>query len=433
MLTGFKATASRLSWPVLAFALSSTPVHGALQVIDKIAAIVEDDVVMVSELDLRVEQIRFNLSNQGRPMPPPGELREAILNQIILESLQLQMGQRAGVRIPDARLNESMATIAAQNGMDLDAFRDKLASQGLSYTSTREQVRREMTLQQVQQGNIRDRVKITEQDVNKFLLTPEGQKITSPQYHISHILLPLDNIETPAQEIAQKKWLETAARDIQGGTSLLSWLDTYNRSASLPLRGGDLGWRQADDLPAIFAKVVPPLNPGDVAGPLSSPGGLHLVQLIERRGGQQIIDQTHARHILVKPSEIRSDRQCETLLLSLRQRALAGEDFGDLARQYTEDIASAQEGGDLGWARKGQFVPAFEETMANTKVGQISEPFRSQFGWHILQVQGRRKYDISDENAQEQAYRYLHQRKYQEELEAWLQKIRDEAYVEIKT
>jgi peptidyl-prolyl cis-trans isomerase SurA len=404
----------------------------AIEPLDRVAAIVDDDIIMVSELEERTEQMSLNFKKQERPMPPASEMRQGVLDQLIVESLQLQLAERAGVRISDTQLNDAMVNIAKNNGMELEQFREVLATEHMSYAAAREQVRRDITIQQVQSGNIRGRVDLTEEEVANFLESEQGQALIDTSYQLAHILAPMESMSSGGEESRQRALLQRAATDIRAGTPLLEWLGKYNRSASQALQGGDLGWRKSDELPAIFAEVVPTMGAGDVAGPFRSAGGLHVLQLTNRRGGAQIIDQTLARHILVKPSEIRSEQQCEALLTKLRKRILAGEDFADIARQYTEDMASAQEGGDLGWAKKGQFVPAFEEVMANTPVDEISEPFRSKFGWHILQVQDHRQHDISQQAARDQAYRYLFKRKFQGELEAWLQKIRDEAYVDIK-
>ncbi len=414
----------------LFFTASNTSL--AVELLDQVAAIVDDDVVMESELDERVDQIRSQLSSQGRPLPPEAEMRQQILNQMIVENLQLQMARRAGVRISDAQLNDAMTRVAAQNNLGLDDFRAMLKQQGISYTATREQVRNEMIIQQVQAGNINNRVEITDQEIDNFLKSTEGKTRTAAQYHIAHLLLGIDAVNMQADEAPQRGEFERARREIESGTPLLAWLEQYRQGGGREIQGGDLGWRKESDLPAVFAEFVPSLEPGQVAGPIRSGAGMHLVQLIERRGGPQIIDQTLARHILVKPSEIRTDEQSQQLLEDLRRQVLAGEDFADLARQYSEDYGSAQEGGELGWSRPGQFVPEFEETMDSLAIGEVSQPFRSQFGWHILQVEERRKYDISAENSREQARRYLYQRKFQDELDAWLQKIRDEAYVDIK-
>ncbi len=422
----------RLWLATLALLLGGSNTALGLELLDQVAAIVDDDVVMESELEQRINQVKAQISSQDRPLPPADEMRRQILNQMIVENLQLQMARRAGVRISDAQLNDAMTRVAAQNNLNLEEFRAMLKQQGISYTATREQIRNEMIIQQVQAGNINNRVEITDQEVDNFLQSKEGKTRTAPQYRISHLLLSMDDIGMASDEVPQRREFERARQQIEAGTPLLEWLAQYRRDGGREIQGGDLGWRKESDLPAVFAEFVPSLEPGQVAGPIRSGAGMHLVQLVDRRGGPQIIDQTLARHILVKPSEIRTEQQSEQLLQDLRLQVLSGEDFADLARQYSEDYGSAQEGGELGWSRPGQFVPEFEKTMNNLDIGEVSQPFRSQFGWHILQVEQRRKYDISAENDREQARRYLYQRKFQDELDAWLQKIRDEAYVDIK-
>lgn len=432
-VTTFKPLLFRPLWLLLLGLLASPLALAAVEVIDHVAAIVDDDVVMSSELEERIVQIKANIKNQGQAPPPEGELREQILNQMIVENLQMQMAHRAGVRISDAQLNQAMGRVAAQNGLTLDQFREQLDQEGLSYTSAREQIRKEMIIQQVQSGNINNRVEVSEQEITNFLGSTEGKLMSSPQYHLSHILAPMNSMAKGKEEADMRALFERAKQEIGPGNSLLDWLAQYRQQSASALQGGDLGWRKASDLPAIFTELVPGMEVGSVNGPIRSAGGLHLVQLIERRGGAQIVDQTLARHILVKPSEIRDDEQCRKLLVKLRNKILAGEDFSDLARQYSEDLGTAQEGGELGWSSKGKFVPVFEQTMDSLEIDEISEPVQSQFGWHIMQVLERREYDISQETAREQAYRYLFQRKFQEELDAWLQKIRDEAYVDIKS
>jgi peptidyl-prolyl cis-trans isomerase SurA len=243
-------------------------------------------------------------------------------------------------------------------------------------------------------------------------------------------MLPLEEGEDKA---GGKVLLSTAATEINDGVPLLQWLDIHNRSGKAPLQGGDLGWRKTDDLPSIFAEIVPTLDKGEAIGPIESGAGLHVVQVTSISGGEKLIEQTHARHILVKPSQVRSDQQCEDLLADLRSQIINGDaDFADLAQANTEDIGSAQEGGDLGWASPGQFVPAFEEALARTNIDEVTMPFKSQFGWHIIQVLERRDHDVSQDLLRQQAYGKLYERKFSTELETWLQRIRDEAYVDIK-
>jgi peptidyl-prolyl cis-trans isomerase SurA len=399
------------------------------QVIDRVAVVVDDDVIMATELEERVQQIAYKAQQQGAQLPPASEVRKQVIDQMILESLQLQMGSRAGVRISDQQLNQAMATVAKGMGSSLDQFRQSLEADG-AYNEAREQIRRELILRQVQSGNISGKVIITDLEVDAYLDSVEGALLKALQYRVTHIMLP---IEEGADKAAGKVLLSTAAIEINNGIPLLQWLDIHNSSGKAPLQGGDLGWRTSDDLPSIFAEVVPALDKGEAMGPIESGAGLHVVQVTSISGGEKLIEQTHARHILVKPSQMRSDQQCEDLLADLRSQIINGDaDFADLAQAHTEDIGSAQEGGDLGWASPGQFVPAFEEALAVTNIDAITPPFKSQFGWHIIQVLERRDHDVSQDLLRQQAYGKLYDRKFSTELETWLQRIRDEAYVDIK-
>lgn len=417
------------------FAATATVAHAKTEILDRVVAVVDDDVILASELHDRMQQVAANMRKQqpGKPLPSMKELQRQVLDQMIVENLELQMGHRAGVRISDQQLNQAMAQIAGQNGMTLDQFREELGKQGMSYQKTREQVRKEMIIQQVQAGNINSKVQVTDQEIDNFLQTPEGRELVAPQYHIVHLFYPLASDAGGAQVAAARATLEDAVAKIRGGESMQAWLQHYRAThPKSTIKGGDLGWRRADDVPSVFATVVPTLSKGQVSEPIRNPGGLHLVEVVDKRGGKKIVEQTHARHILIKPSEIRSDEQARALLEQIRDKVKNGADFGDLAREYSDDIGSAQEGGDLGWTEKGQFVPPFQKAMDDTPVGGISEPFQTRYGWHIVQVLGRREHDISTELARRQAHNYLFHKKFQEELQAWLQKIRDEAYVDIK-
>jgi peptidyl-prolyl cis-trans isomerase SurA len=400
------------------------------QIIDRVAVVVDDDVIMETELEERILQITYKAQQQGSQLPPATEVRKQVIDQMILESLQQQMGRRAGVRISDQQLNQAMTTVAKGMGTSLDQFRQTLEADG-SYDETRNQVRRELILRQVQSGNISGKVIITDQEVDAYLDSVEGDALKALQYRVTHIMLPL---EAGDNKINGEKLLTTATKEINDGVPLLQWLDIHNRSGKAPLQGGDLGWRKTDDLPSIFADIVPKLSKGEAIGPIVSGAGLHVVQVTSITGGAKLIEQTHARHILVKPSQVRTDQQCEKLLADLRKQIVNGNaDFADLAKTHTEDIGSAQEGGDLGWASPGQFVPAFEEALARTEINEVTQPFKSQFGWHLIEVLERRQHDVSQDLLRQQAYGKLYDRKFSTELETWLTRIRDEAYVDIKT
>jgi peptidyl-prolyl cis-trans isomerase SurA len=411
-------------------ALIAAAPQAETEIVDQVVAIVDDDVIMASELRERVTAVSANLKARGMQMPPEDELIRETLDRLILESIQIQKGARAGVRISDEQLNDAVQRIAAQNRMTLEQFRAALAQQGQSYDEMREQVRREMIIQRVQAGNVNQRIQITDQEVGNFMSTQEGQALTQPEFHLLHALLPVTPDASASEIAAADAQVNAVMKRIRAGEPFKQVIQSSN--SPYTFTGGDLGWRKMEDLPSLLTDVVPKLSVGQTADPVRSDSGYHIVFLEAVRGLDQIVTQTKARHILVKPSEILTDDQARDLLVELRSRALAGEDFADLAREYSEDIGSAQEGGELGWTTPGQMVPAFEAAMAETAVDAISQPVRSQFGWHIIKVEGRREEDMSSEASRAKAMDYVHNRKYQEELDAWLRQIRDEAFVDIK-
>ena len=419
--------------PAIGLALliaTGVPVRAATEVLDQVVAIVDDDIIMASELRERINAVNETIAARGIKPPPEDQLIRETLDRLILENIQLQMGRRVGVRISDAQLNGAMQRIAAQNRMTLDQFRQALDQSGQSYAAMREQVRREMIIQRVQGGNVNQRIQITDQEVDNFLATEEGQKMAQPEYHVLHALLAVSPDASAAETSAAQAHVEKLLARIRAGESFEQVISSS--SGQYAFSGGDLGWRKLDDLPSLFANVAPGLAQGETSDPVRSDSGFHLVYMAEKRGGERVVAQTQVRHILVKPSEIMTDEQARDVVVELRNRAESGEDFGDLAREYSEDIGSAQEGGDLGWTTPGQMVPEFEKAMDATAEGEISQPVRTQFGWHILLVDGRRQQDMTSDAIRNQAMNYLHDRKYQEELDAWLRQIRDEAFVDIK-
>jgi peptidyl-prolyl cis-trans isomerase SurA len=423
-------SALALSAGLLLGALWGAPLHAATNVIDQVVAIVDDDIIMASELRDRVAAVKANLQARGITLPPEDELIRQTLDQLILESIQLQMGARAGVRISDEQLDAAVQRIAARNRMTMEQFQQALKANGQSYEAMREQVRREMIIQRVQAGNINQRIKISDEEVGNFMATQEGQNLTQPEFHVLHALLPLSPDASESEVAAARTEVEAALKRIRAGEPFSQVISSSN--SPYTFTGGDLGWRRMQDLPSLFTDIVPKLKPGETADPVRSDSGFHLVYLEEVRHNEEVVTQTKARHILIKPSEIMTDAQAHEFIGKLRSRILAGEDFGDLAREYSDDIGSAQEGGELGWTTPGQMVPEFEAAMDKTAVDAISEPVRTQFGWHIIQVEGRRKQDMTELATRSRAMDYVHNRKYQEELDAWLRQIRDEAFVDIK-
>lgn len=405
--------------------------QAAPQLLDKVAVIVDDAIIMESEIVERTKGVMANIKQQGVAEPDAADLRQQIIERLIVESLQMQMAERAGVRIPDAQLNEAMTGIAKQNGMDLDQFRAALQADNVSFLNMRENVRQEMIVKRVQQGNVNGRIQISEQEVDNFLQSEEGQKLTAPNYRVAHLLVSSDG--SAPQNAQAEAAAELAVQRLRDGVSFEK-LAAQGVINGVQVVGNDLGWRKRTDLPSAFVDVVPTLEVGQVAEPLEAGGNWHVLKLMQQQGGQKrLIDQRQVRHILIKPSAILTDEQAEQKMQKLYQQIVDGEaDFADLAREHSEDIGSAMEGGDLGWTPAGKMVPAFDAMMWETPVDTLSKPFRSKFGWHILRVEGARSKDMSGEMANRIASNYIYQRKFEEELGAWLQKIRDEAYVDIK-
>ncbi len=414
---------------LLAGALAlSTSAHSAVEMLDQVVAVVEDDIIMASELKARLANVTTTLRARGIALPEQDVLVKQTLDRLILESIQLQRARRVGLRVSDAQIDNAIARIAAQNRLTPQQFRQQVESEGQSWLSVREQIRKEVMIQRVQAGSLNQQIQITPQEVNNYLATPEGKLLGQSDYRFLHALLPVAPDASEAEAAAAAATVEKLYQKIQNGADF----GTTIANSPVKFSGGDLGWRSGADLPSLMADIAPAMNAGDTARPIQSASGWHLVHLRAKRGGPQMVHQSKVRHILLKPSEIRSSAKSRELAKTLQERINKGEYFADLAREYSDDIGSAQEGGALGWVSPGQMVPAFENAMNSAEVGVITDPVQSQFGWHILQVQERRDHDMTDEAIRRKAQNVLYQRKYQEELDAWLQRIRDEAYVDIK-
>ncbi len=412
--------------------LASSFAQAEVVPLDRVVAIVDSDVVMQSQLDQRLREVRQTIQKRGAPLPPEHVLTQQVLERLIIEDIQLQIGDRSGIRISDEELNQAMGTIAQRNNMSLDQFRAALAHDGLSYDDAREQVRREMVISRVRQRRVAERIQVSEQEVQNFLASDLGKIQLSEEYRLANILIPVpDGASSETLQAAAKQARELYQQLKQGAD--FNQLAISRSAGDNALEGGEIGWRKAAQLPSPFDSMVGSLAVGDVTEPVRAPGGFIILKLEEKRGGSKMVrDEVHVRHILLKPSEIRSDEDTQKLAQKLYDRIQSGEDFGKLAKQFSEDPGSALHGGDLNWVDPESLVPEFRDVMNNIPQGQLSKPFRSPFGWHILEVLGRRATDSSDKFREQQAAQVLRNRKYDEELQAWLRQIRDEAYVEIK-
>lgn len=411
-------------------AAASFATQAAPQLIDQVVAVVDDDIIMASELDARMQLLRQQ--SAGQAMPDNATLRDQVLERMILESIQLQMADRGGIRITDAQLNDALGRIAAQNNMNLAQFRQTMEAEGVSFAQARDQIANEMRISRVQRFQVGERIQITDQDVDYFLASELGKMASAAEYNLGHILIAVPSDASPGDlQKAAKKADDIVAR-LRNGDDFrkMAMAESSGRTA---LNGGELGWRKEAQLPGIFAPVVPALKVGGVSDPIKSPSGYHIVKLLEKRGGNtQMVTQTKTRHILIRTNELRDDAAAEALINDLYQRVQAGGDFTALAKEFSDDPGSGASGGDLGWVNPGDMVPEFDSTMADTAAGGISAPFRSQFGWHILQIEERRETDIGAENQRNQVRNLLYSRRFEEELPIWLRKVRSEAYVDIK-
>ncbi len=414
-----------------AMMLSSTA-HAAVQTLDKIVAIVDNDVVMQSQLDQRVHEVQQTIAKRGGAVPPASVLDQQVLERLIVENLQLQIGERSGIRITDEELNQAIGTIAQRNNMSLEQFRAALAHDGLSFDDAREQVRREMVISRVRQRRVAERIQVSEQEVKNFLASDMGKMQLSEEFRLANILIPTpESASSTAIQAAARQAGEIYQQLKQGAD--FAQLAIARSASETALEGGEMGWRKAAQLPPPFDRMLSTMAVGDVTEPVRTPGGFIILKLQEKRGGQtQLRDEVHVRHILIKPSEIRSEAETKILAQRLYDRIQAGEDFAELAKSFSEDPGSALNGGDLNWIDPNALVPEFREVMANAPQGQVSKPFKTQYGWHVLEVLGRRATDSTAQAREQQAMTVLRNRKYDEELQSWLRQIRDEAYVEIK-
>ena len=401
--------------------------------LDRVAAVVNDGVVLYSELEDQVAAVSDRLRGQKLELPPENVLRQQVLERLILQEIQAQRANRAGLKVPDETLNNALQEVAQRNNIPLSQLPEALSQQGIDYASYREEMRKELTLGLLRQRDVLQRISITPREVDQFLAKQANTPSEGNQYNVSHILIAVGQTATPEQiDQAAKRAAEVVQR-AKGGEDFAKLAVAYS-NAQTALEGGALGWRKGSELPTFLTDVVAKLKPGQVSDALRTPTGFHIVKLNEVKGAEEkaIVEQIHVRHILMKTNELADDATVRQKLEQLRQRILKGEDFAGIASITSEDPGSASQGGDLGWAGPGSFVPEFEEAIGKLKDNEISEPFHTQYGWHIAQVLGHRQFDNTDELKRRQAMDAIRNSKADEETELWLRRLRDEAYVETK-
>ncbi|MEE4251407.1 MAG: peptidylprolyl isomerase [Alcanivoracaceae bacterium] len=422
-----------ISLAVLLMVLASTqPASAEVVLLDKIAAVVDDSVIMASELDARVADIRRNISAEGRPAPPDDILRTQVLERMIVERIQADQANRLGIRIDDTSLNEALTGIARQNGFSLEEFASHLASEGYQWPAFREQLRSEMAINQLRQRRVSQRVRITDGELDRFMSSEQGRQLFEAEFRLGHIMVAIPDGSSEDQLRSAEQRANDIMRRLRDGADFSVQAAEFSDGQSA-LEGGDLGWRPAAQWPSLFADAVIDLQAGELAGPLPASNGFHILKMIDRRGDeQQLVDQYLVRHILIRPTTLRSNEDAIRLSGELHDRIIQGEDMARLAREFSDDPGSARSGGSLEWVSPGEMVGEFDQLMQTIPVGQVSDPFRTEFGWHILRVEDVRRADMSEEYRRMRARQALHQRRFAEELELWLAELRQEAYVDIR-
>lgn len=402
------------------------------QLLDAVVAIVDDQIVLQSTLNERLGTIEARAKASNMALPDMETLKSQVLEHLIVEQLQLQTARRYGVDVDDAEVNAAISNMAKENRMSEAQFTAQLAMEGLTLNQLKERIGRDLLIQNIQRGLVAQRISVSDLEIDNFLKSAEAQFWLSPEYHLGHILIPLPQSGSDSDTQAAKAKAELLYQQLEQGAVFAEVAIAHSKGPNA-LNGGDLGFRKTGDLPSLFAEIAPTLAIGQVSNPARSAAGFHLIKLYEKRGEEeQVIKQSKVRHILVKPSAILTDAEAEEKLKGLRQQIIEGADFAVLAKEHSEDIGSMLSGGDLGWSNPGQFVPEFEKTMGETPVGEISQPFRSQFGWHILQVQEQRDEDMTEAVIRNKARNILTNRRFEDELQVWMRELRDDAFVEIK-
>ena len=404
------------------------------ELLDRVVAIVNDGVVLDSDLEAQVEQVSERLRQQKLELPPQNVLRQQVLERLVLQEIQLQRANHAGVKVSDEMLNAALQDVAKRNGMALTQLPDALKQQGIDYTEYRDEIRKEMMLQMLRQRDVLQHISVTPREIDQFLDRQARAPSERNEYNVSHILIAVGQESSPMQQEAAAKRAQEVYERARSGEDFAKLAVAYSNSQTA-LEGGALGWRKGSELPTFLADVIAKLKPGEISEPLRTPTGYHIIRLNEVRGGTgtAVEDQVHVRHILMKTNELADDATVRGKLEALRERILKGEDFAAVAQVTSQDPGSAAEGGDLGWSGPGTFAPEFEQAIATLKDNEISEPFHTQFGWHIVQMLGHRRFDNSDEIKRRQAAEAIRASKADEETELWLRRMRDDAYVEYKS
>jgi len=406
--------------------------YAAYVPLDRIIAIVNDDVIMLSELESKLRTVRGQLQQQGTQLPPASILERQVLEKLVQNRIQLQIAERSGVKIDDETLNRTISNIASENKVSLSQFRDILEQDGYNYEQFRENIRNEITLGRLRKRQVENRIIVTEKEIDNFLANQAFQGSTQTEVKISHILLALP-AEPTTEELEQIKQAANQIRDdLLAGANFANTANNFSDGGNAE-NGGDLGWRKQEDIPSLFADYIPDMKKGDISELIQSPSGFHIIKITDiKSDDENIVQQTHSRHILIKQDELTTNQQAREKAEQLKTRIESGDDFALLAKGNSDDTGSAIKGGDIGWTTPGALVPEFQKMMDSMELNEVSEPFKTTYGWHILEVLERRDFDNSESLKRGKARAAIRNRKLEEAMQNWTRRLRDEAYVEYR-
>jgi peptidyl-prolyl cis-trans isomerase SurA len=424
---GMALSALILAWPYHAKAAPQRTISD----IDRIVVIINDDVITDSELTQRLQQTKKQLELEKISAPPDPVLKKQLLERMVLERLQLQLATQTGIRVGESDVDRAFESVARRNNLGPDEFRKSMERKGMDVGAYRNQLHEQLTIQQLLEREINNRINVTDTEVANFLENPQSRAGMDVSYQLSHILIGIPESASPEAIQAARRRAEEVHRQLAQSSNFEQAAVSHSQGADA-LKGGSLGWKKAGELPELFLGALKNMNAGEISEILRSPNGFHILKLNDKRGNThaEAVTQTHVRHILLRPSEILSLEDARNKLLALRDRIENGEDFATLARANSDDSGSAANGGDLGWTKPGQMVPEFEKAMNGLKPEQLSEPVRTPFGLHLIQVLGRRSHDMTQERELAAARQQIHARKADERYEQWARQLRNEAFVE---
>ena len=423
----------QLTFILLAMAMSSygySKTESSIQKLDRIIAVVDQDVITEKELQEKINSVINNLKNQKIEIPSESVLRKQVIERLIANSVQIQLALQTGLKINDAQVDKTIERIAEKNKLNVVDFKKTLEKDGTNFYKFREEIRNEITIAQLKEREVDSKIVITDGEIDNFL-NAQSKEIQD-EFEVAHILIRVPEDTSPEKLEKLKNKAEEASKQILSGKNFTQVSAAFSETPNA-LEGGSLGWKKASDLPTLFVDALKKIEVGTLTPILRSPNGFHILKLINKKGssGPLVVEQTHVKHILIKPSEITSANEGRQKLIDIKERLENGIKFEDMARQYSED-PSANNGGDLGWINPGDTVPEFEKTMKQLNANQISDPIKTPFGWHLIQVLERRSQDMSKESARMQARQQIKMRKSEETYQDWLQELRDRSFVELR-